>query len=257
MIHEVVAEVIVQQLANGHSKPCVVRCSDYSAEQHEVVLKFRSTTHGQAAGQCCELVAAQFARDLGLFVPTDSYIVEILDGFEQPSMPPDLQKRIKESVGVNYGSTHMTGPLFVSARVPSKLLDRAAEILLFDLWIKNVDRHRQKGNFKVAGNDILIFDHELAFPAVHSNRVLEAWEPGAEKQWVNHPFYRQLKGQKPDFKHISEKFRSLSNTRFEEYVEFVPDSWMTPFRNQTFTSFFIDLMKNYGRTVDILTNWLR
>lgn len=107
------------------------------------------------------------------------------------------------------------------------MMQTAAEILAFDAFVENVDRREGNPNCFVSGDQLRIFDHELAFP-----RGLlggKPWSVGGMKPLTEPPgrhiFHGQLVGQAVDHAAIQAKWATLRDEDIDSYGAAVPIEW--------------------------------
>jgi hypothetical protein len=103
-----------------------------------------------------------------------------------------------------------------------------AGILTFDAIIQNADRRDGNPNCLVKGDELRIFDHELAFMTAGIIGWIPPWKLGG-LNWVGvpgaHIFAGELKGRNVDYRPIKDRWGSLSDTRVAEYQTAIPGEW--------------------------------
>jgi hypothetical protein len=103
----------------------------------------------------------------------------------------------------------------------------AAEVFAFDYIIQNPDRRKNKPNLLCKGNELAIFDHDLAFSFIHD--IMSSgypWNGNVLEFMKNHIFYDGLKRKKVPLGRIKEAFESVDEDRFKMYIDSIPDSWL-------------------------------
>ncbi len=122
-----------------------------------------------------EAFAACLARDLGLPIPAP-LLVMISDEWAAVVPDQERKKRILASSRIAFGSKFVTGGYSIwtpDTRINEAMVDVAANVLAFDAIIQNFDRRTDNPNCLVRGENIRIFDHELAF----GHHLLLNWQP--------------------------------------------------------------------------------
>lgn len=111
------------------------------------------------------------------------------------------------------------------------MLPMAAGIFVFDGIIQNPDRRSVNPNCLVRGDELRIFDHELAF-SHDLPRIGQPWT----RPWVlgglksletngNHIFRAGLKGRSIDFGSIRAAWQGLSDAHIADYEGELPAEW--------------------------------
>lgn len=184
--------------------------------------------------QIVELIAAQFADDLGLDVPRAA-LVEVPSGFEAIVTDAEAAMAVAESPGLNFGSLHL-GPGFTTwppNRSPhGGQRDQAAAIFAFDTLLQNPDRRTDNPNLWARSDRLGVYDHEQAFSFLFLPII-----GGAPRPWVtahqasafrfleNHVFYSALRGSSFDLKPFEERLGSLTDEQIKSYAASVPAEW--------------------------------
>lgn len=203
-------------------------CEDENGVTTEVVVKLRTGNECTCTGLICELVASLLARDLGLPAP-EPYLVVVDDGFHAGISDAKLADRFRSSAGLNFGSRNL-GPAYVSwpqlRSIPASLLQDAAEILAFDLMIQNPDRRENKPNLLRKGDDLAIFDHEMAFSFLYTLAPDEyPWDGKGIEFVKEHIFYRGLKGKEVSCKRLHGALDAVDGRRLAMYTAAIPREW--------------------------------
>lgn len=155
----VIIEEVLGRAKQGLTEPFICRGDDG-------VIYF---VKGRGAGrrsQVCEWVAAQLATELGL--PIAEYVLaEVPDELVEAGVFPDIQQL---GSGTVFASRELPHPQELTATtrdlVPPKT---ATDILVFDWWLHNEDRHltERGGNpnllWDMQGDGLVVIDHNQAF----------------------------------------------------------------------------------------------
>lgn len=128
------------------------------------------------------------------------------------------------------------------------MIDMAARVFAFDLFIDNHDRSETNANCLVRGNQIRIIDHELAWtPLLFAPK--HPWLLGAFQSYTqpgNHIFRRELSAEMIDRASIKAAWCSLHDDDIEAYGAAVPDEW----RDQEFISGILSKIRDVRDNID-------
>lgn len=205
----------------------VAAAEDGDGNAIEVVLKFASSCDLGTNSLAVEVIAACLAGFLGLPIP-EPFIVAIPAEWRD-CLPAAVRARISEFDNLAFGS-RLVWPRWsawgTSSRLTAPMVQTAAEILAFDGFIENVDRRDGNPNCLVNGDQLRIFDHELAFP-----RGLigpKPWAMGGMQSFTEpgkHIFRRELLAKPVDHATIREKWYDLRDEEIAAYGAAVPLEW--------------------------------
>ena len=231
MISTVKAVTFIKVLSSGRTRPCLMLCEDHEGNQIETVVKLRVGKESTTTGLVCELLGSLLADDLDLIVPTP-FLVDIDADFHSCIPDATLADRFRKSTGLNFGSRHLgsgytTWPQERS--IPASLVQVAAEIFAFDLMIQNPDRLTERPNLLRKGDEIAIFDHEMAFSFLYSIVKDEySWLGKGMNFSRNHIFYGSLKGRTVSWERLQGALEAIDDTRLNMYNRGIPDLWRQP-----------------------------
>jgi hypothetical protein len=215
---------------NGRTFPSHLVCEKAGGDTVEVVAKFSAGCDEGVVNLAREVISVCLAADLGLPVPMP-YLIDIPKGFADIVPDAERKVRIKASASVAFGSTLMTRQYSAwnaGWKISDTMLPTAAAIFVFDSIIQNPDRREGNPNCIVRGDDIRIFDHELAFTHAKVLSWKAPWLLGGLKHLEtsgNHIFRTQLRGRVIDFGVIQARWRSLSDARISAYGGSVAAEW--------------------------------
>lgn len=235
MLPLVTATRLGREVGNGRTRPVVLFCDQEStAEEIEVYVKLRGSRELTPAGLMCEGIAALLGRDLGLPIP-EPFAVEITDQFIHAIEGTPQAPLFENSVGLSFGS-RATYPQFApwsAERVmPIPMRAVAADVFAFDAMIQNPDRRHDNPNCKVRDDELLIYDHDLAFCFL--NGVL-FWKPPWEQGGLDflcgqlptrHAFFDALRGMPHAFDRLVDAWNRIDSVRLNEYVAALPAEWI-------------------------------
>ena len=218
----------IGDVGSGRTQPVIAAAEDAAGDVHEVVLKFASRCDLGTNSLTVEVIAACLAGSIGLPIP-EPFLVDLSPDW-RGTLPPDIRRRVSEFDNLAFGS-RLIFPQWpawtVANRLSPAMVQTAAEILAFDAFVENVDRREGNPNCLVSGDQLRIFDHELAFP-----RGLiggKPWSVGGMNPLTQPPgrhiFHGQLVSQGIDLPSIRAKWAALRDEDIDEYGTAVPAEW--------------------------------
>ncbi len=234
MLTPVTAIRFDQSLARGRTKPCLLACVRVDGTEVEVVAKFAAGCEMRHRSLVAEAVASMLAADLDLPTP-EPFLVKIDAEFAATIPNAASRKHAYDSLGWNFGSKKLP-PGFttfpVDRPLPRSLLPVAAEVLAFDTFIANPDRTVANPNCLYKGQELAIFDHELAFLMGATIGWRPPWERGAIcfpkgiPPQNRHLFLEQLRGKPTDLSRLTGAFEAIADERIAEYRSVLPQQWI-------------------------------
>ena len=227
MLKTVEAIQYVRDVGSGRTRPIVAAAEDDGGNVVEVVLKFASACEMGTNSLAAEVIAACLAAALELPIP-EPFLVRVSPEWRD-SLPAKVGARFSDFDSLAFGSK-LVWPQWpawtMASRLTPPMIQTAAEILAFDGFIENVDRRDENPNCLVSGDQLRIFDHELAFP-----RGLlgpKPWAIGGMQPFTEpgrHIFRRELLGQMVDPGPIQAKWSNLPDANIDAYGAAVPPAW--------------------------------
>lgn len=218
----------------GANKPLLITGVDYKGTKGDYVVKFRAAERLSNEAFMRELLAAFIAAEMEIKV-VSPVIVNVSQNFVDMLVGNSTWQYASKSLGFNYGSEYIKGYLTIpiSQDLNNHQLVYAQTIFAFDILIQNSDRTTNKPNMITNGNEIVIFDHELAFGFVFD--LFENPNPWkireVDHEWINrHCFLSKIKGKFFDFDEFSNRFNNLDEQFWNKAWNSVPDEW----KNQQF-----------------------
>jgi hypothetical protein len=216
-------------LKSGRTTPLLFECEDsVTGQKEEYVVKLKHSLDRRDRGLICELVSSLLAQTIGLNTPS----VALVHLDKQMASLIDVLSRdkIDKSVGLNFGSRLLSGGylnLPNDYALPNNMEQAAAEIIVFDALIQNPDRRAGKPNMFIKGNEIYIFDHELAFSFLELiGSKGNPWEQSAFTSCVRgHFFYRQLKGRTLILDKVMQGIKNMSDGFLSDIQSGIPEEW--------------------------------
>lgn len=228
MVSTVKAVTFITALRSGRTCPCLMQCEDDKENNMEVVVKLYSGKESSKTALICELIASLLAQDLDLPAPTP-FLIEVEPDFYKGIPDPELSERFRNSQGLNFGSLYLKGGYTTwpqDRSIPNALIQDAADIFAFDVMIQNPDRRKNKPNLLRKGDDLAIFDHEMAFSFLYALVSDEfPWEGKGMDFAKNHVFYNSLKGKDLSWDRLQGALEAIDNPQLDMYTEAIPEKW--------------------------------
>jgi hypothetical protein len=205
-------------------------CEREDGSEVEVVGKFSAGCEENEVNLAREVIAAYLGADLGLPV-SEPMIVATTPEWISSIPDPTARAKVRSSCPLGFGSKLVTGQYSLwnaGTMITASMLPMAAAIFTFDAIIQNFDRRDENPNCLVNGEQILIFDHEVAF----THRLVIGWKP----PWVlgslqaleppgRHIFRAGLLEYDIDFGPIRTAWMRITDDKIDGYREAVPQEW--------------------------------
>lgn len=230
MLEKVEAVRFDRAMTKGRTMPLLLAAEFSDGRSVELIGKFSHGGQIGAIGLAREAISAMLAADLGLPVP-NPLLVTISDAFIETVPDKEAAALLRQSLRVGFGSSRLPNGYTVwpdGNGVPKRMLAKAADIFAFDALIQNADRHPKNPNMQVKGEEIAIFDHELAFIWEGVLFWKPPWEAGGLDniaQPNRHVFFTAIKGKTFDFSRIIGAWEAISDARLAEYRAALPAEW--------------------------------
>lgn len=231
MFRKVYAVRFDKPAGNGRNRACFITCSDMAGERSEAIVKFSSGCESGVGALIREALSAFFAADLGLHIP-EPLLVEVPTQFTAGPAFPEHSAFIATSSKYAFGSTKLApGYQIVSPAHPVQgpMMQRAAEIFVFDTFTANYDRGPQNPNCLMQGDFVSIIDHELAFLMGSILFWKSPWAVGGGEALSNvdrHVFWIHVRKQKIDFERMKSCLLMIDDARLDSYMAALPDEWL-------------------------------
>jgi hypothetical protein len=235
MVPRLIAAQLHKFTKTGRTSPAVIGCEDEAGNRvGDVVVKLRGGVDNGVTSLLCELFASRLASYFGLAVPDPALVVIDSDfadlvAFHEASGPePKRAERIRNSVGLNFGSRLLVdiSPWPVDKAIPESMWQGATEVFAFDGLVQNPDRRFDNQNLMTRGNDIFLFDHELAFSFLLDILVSATpWRLDGQRFLSDHVFYRKLKGKPIDIAGFTARLAALPGPALDGILADVPAEW--------------------------------
>jgi hypothetical protein len=230
MIPRLIAAQFHRFIKTGRTSPALCGCEDKTGKRvDDFVIKLRGEMdHGQN-GLLCELIASRLAAHFGLKSP-DPALVAIDADFAElvAAAEPQAASRMRNSIGLNFGSRLLTDASEwpVDKSIPDTMRQAAVDIFAFDALIQNPDRRFNNQNLLTRGDDIFVFDHEIAFSFLLD--VLPSktpWLLEGQQYLTDHVFYRQLRSKPIDVDRFTLALSNLAGPALDRILAEVPAEW--------------------------------
>lgn len=230
VLRRVVATQFDRPARTGRTRPLFLTCRDAAGEEVEVIAKLSARCDQGVVNLTREAIAACLAADLGLPVP-EPMLVELPPDWIASVTEAETHKALRASLPVALGSKQV-GPQFSTwkpeTRLTPGMLPLALAIFVFDALIANPDRRTENPNCLVRGEELRIYDHEMAFTHHIVIPRLEPWRPGALQDLTvpgRHIFRDRLRGAVLDFAPIRAAWAALSDGMVDGYATALPAEW--------------------------------
>jgi hypothetical protein len=230
MLRRVVATQFDRPARSGKTRPLFLTCIDAAGEEVEVVAKLSAGCEQKEVSLAREVIAACLAGDLGLPV-AEPLLVELPPAWVGSVTDAEVQRALRASLPVAFGSRQV-GSQFSTwkpeTRLSAAMVPVALAVFVFDALTANPDRRVENPNCLVKGEQIKIFDHEMAFTHHMVIPRLTPWRAGALQDLMTpgrHIFRDKLRGQVLDFAPIRAAWAALSDGMVDGYVAALPAEW--------------------------------
>src|SRR6266498_1098571 len=214
---------------SGANKPLLITGVDVNGNKGDYVVKFRSAERMSNEASMRELLAAFIAGQMEIKAVAP-VIVNISQAFVDLLVGNSAWRYANKSLGLNYGSEYIKGysTIPISQSLNNQQLKYAQMIFAFDVMIQNPDRTFNKPNMLTDGNEIVIFDHELAFGFIFDIfKNSKPWEiRSPDLEWINkHCLLQKINGSAFDFDEFSQRFDNLGERFWDTAWNLIPPEW--------------------------------
>lgn len=216
-----------QELLTGSTKPLVLQCESRDGEKSDYVVKLKNSSKTGVFGLASEWICSGLAGYFNLVTP-HAEVVHICKEFAEAVPSAPVRNRLLENVGENFGSLYLAGgyAAWLKGRPLTRPLRRlAVDILCFDVFVQNLDRRPQKPNVLWKDEELVIVDHEMAFPfpfAINSN---EPWVDTFATGIRQHLFFGALRGNLDSLEPFGGAVEALTDENFNGLFEGIPAEW--------------------------------
>jgi hypothetical protein len=217
-------------MSSGRTSPALFGCQTTKGEPAgEYVVKLSGNMDLGHAGLLFELLGSLLAAHFQIMHP-DPAFVELSTEMAQliGDRYPEHRRKMLTSVGLNFGTKHLTDVSIwpIGRPLPDAMARAATEIFAFDAMIQNDDRRFRNPNVFSRGDELIIFDHELAFSFLRMIGPSGVpWVLKGRRSLDDHVFYLNLKGRQLDLVRFTQNLSSLSEQNMESMIAKVPGEW--------------------------------
>ncbi len=231
------AVIAFEEFSTGRNKPLPIRGFCHKTfKKDDYVVKFKSSPEMTVEASCRELLGSFIAMELGLSVPKPVLINISHDFIQLLKEKPNFDVA-NNSIGLNFGCVFERGyyEILRNQHLSDTQKNQVSHIFAFDVFISNADRRMDKPNLLTNGNNVMIFDHELAFGFVFD--IFKNTNPWIirpqDKDWIqNHFFFPYLKNKFPNFTVFVGQLTLLDDSFWERAFLLIPDEWKTEQLNE-------------------------
>ncbi len=218
-----------ETFTTGANKPLLITGVDGNGVKDDYVLKFKAAERMSYEACMRELLAIFIAKQLDIN-SVEPAIINVSQPFIELLVGKDSWKPASKSLGYNFGSKYKKGynTLITGQPLNNNELVAAQAIFVFDVFVQNSDRTNSKPNMMTNGQEIIIYDHELAFGFIFDTiKNAKPWVVReSDLQWINrHTLLTKIKGKEFDFDEFSRRFDTLDETFWQAAWNLIPNQW--------------------------------
>lgn len=252
LLSRVTAIEFIRTMNVGRTGPALLLGEKPDFNTIEMVTKFSHGCDQKEINLAGEVIGACLAADLGLPVP-EPFLVEISSEFIDSIPDAQFRTKVATSNRIAFGSSHLTGQYSLwsnGSLLSDFMIPSAAAIMTFDGIIQNPDRRSDNPNCLTRGEELRIFDHELAFTHGMVIGWKAPWTIGGLSVLETpgfHIFKTSLQGKLIDYHPIRASWLSLTDERIASYGSSIPPEWSNA---SNFVASALQLVKNARDNID-------
>lgn len=227
----VVPIAIGETQGSGRTRPIKMICRN-GDEVQDYVVKLKANVELKEHSLARELYGSLLAEYFNLETPSPA-LVQITSQLPLIESDPFTRQSLQASIGLNFGSQYIKGPLIFSPPARPGLISKACRVFCFDMLIGNVDRRDPRINLFQSPEGFILYDHEQAFPFSRPLTMLggapNPWD-FIHEVWVRqHILYSSVKSKdcSLDIEDFIQTLLSLTDDVFATIEEQIPDEWKT------------------------------
>jgi hypothetical protein len=226
-LHHEEANIFHRQMPGGRNRPLLLGVGENG--NLECVVKIRSRVEGgnSALVYLKEWVAAALGKMLNIPVP-QPFAVKITNEFANSQSIP-LREELLKSTGLAFGSEFKAGfsSWVTSALLPSELRESAADLVAFDVMIHNPDRRKENSNVMTRHNELLVFDHDMAFSFLELiiGQKIDPWLDPCSYIQAHHIFSGQFGRNLPTLANFRQAVTLITDDDLELIRKQIPEEW--------------------------------
>jgi hypothetical protein len=230
VLQNVEAAVFHHFMRSGRTSPALFGCVHRDRdEEADYVVKLKGGLDMGTGGLVFEAVAAELADYFGISHPEPA-IVQINTELANliATLEPERANLIRKSVGMNFATKQLKNLIVWPVdRSPSAGQSQAAsEIFAFDALIQNPDRKFSNPNLGTVGDQIFVYDHELAFSFLLDIFLnSEPWMVSKQLFWSEHVFFNSLRRKPLDIGGFLGRLAELPEDFVDRLREQLPMEW--------------------------------
>lgn len=250
----------VETFETGANLPGGVFARDKKTRQRKkCVVKFRGGERMTIEACARELLSSFIAKQWGIRV-VEPVLVDVSHSFAELQLGKPHYQRVKSSIGLNYGSIYIPGyeTIPVQQSLSITELPQAQHIFLFDLFIQNSDRRVGKPNLMASGQELVIYDHELAFgftmdifknPCPYELR-------DRDRKWIEQLFlWSKIRKFPLPESAIEDSLSKLDTVFWNKAFELIPPEWHTAQLNEI-RNYLTEIVDNAPRFIKSVKTYL-
>jgi len=220
-----------EPLGTGRTKPIRMQCSN-GDEIQDYVVKLKANIELKEHGLARELYGSLLAEFFDLETPRPAF-VQITPQLAFTQTDPEVIQSLQNSIGLNFGSQYIKGPLIFTPPARLGLTPLACRIFCFDMLIGNIDRCAPHINLFQTSTGFTLIDHEQAFPYSRPGIMLGGppapWD-FIRESWVRqHILYSSVKSKdcSLEIEDFIETLLRLTDDAFATIEAEIPAEWKT------------------------------
>lgn len=212
---------ILDEFKSGSNNPLLVGAVDEATGVKEkCVLKPNGGERMSKKAMLREIAATFIAKTWGIHT-VEPVLLRVTPQLVEANVGQDWYDLLQKSVGLNYGSVYLPNhqiPVLGQA-LNATTFGQAQMIFAFDLFVQNPDRRSQKPNLMSNGEQLVIFDHELAFSYLQLFfPSKQPWQISGE-EWIEDMFLYPIVKGKPLPEDLIKQNVDKINTHFWDNLD--------------------------------------
>jgi len=218
-------------MTSGRTSPALFGCEDAEGNSagDYVVKLLGGMERGHEAMQC-EWIASGLANYFGIHAPEPALVAIEQDlAHLIAESQPSRAGLIRGSIGLNFATRQLNEVTIwpVDRNITEKMWPSAVNIFAFDALIQNVDRRAINPNLFARGEDLIVYDHELAFSFLQNILPSDTpWVLATGHPYLSeHVFYRKLKAKPIDLNDFTFRLHGLAANELESIMATAPPEW--------------------------------
>ena len=180
----------------------------------------------------CEFVAYHLADWLTIATPSPAIAIvtpEFVDTL--PGSNP-AKAAFAKSLGPNFATSFLTPGYSTwptNGPIPHDLFQTCVEMFAFDVLLQNPDRRRDNPNMLWNGEEIYLYDHEMAFSFIFDAKAkttpIDTLNAAALNFFTTHVFFLELRKKKIDLSRMEGALASIKDDAIADVEKHLPGDW--------------------------------